>query len=971
MNRKYVVKRKSRVQTWASVILVTGLLFLSFALLSTSAQATLEEGNRARAVDAVVVTWDNVALDGPWTPTGGPGVEGGRVNALAVGYIYDAGQNLQSQSTVYAAVGTPNDGGDTRVYMSVDDGGNWTEVFYPNSDQINALAVSDVYTSSGSTFVYLPRNVYAGSNWGYVYKSMNGGLSWTTVFTGAEPMVYGRNINVLATGPLTSSLVYAAGREWRHDASGVQWGVVYRSQDGGVSWTRALTTPAQSNEGIFNAVAIDPHDPRVAYVAGGENRPGDANLYSVIYQTQDGGDTWSLIYTGTHPWFTSLAIHPVVPDTVYAGSSAWWPGYVLRSQDSGLNWTKVLTGASNHLAFTPSSTVYAVDECNTIFKSTAGGDPGTWTQATSPLRCLSSFVADVSSSVLLYAGTVDMGVSQSTDGADTWWARSNGIQATVQPCDIDVDPQDSDKLFLAAECNGSWMTVNGGQTYSQPSGTSRCMGAFAINPADSNIVYGGAYNNKQGAILRSEDGGLHFSPVYTASFIQPDGSGGDEQIYAVAVAPSMTATVYAAGADYPAGTNGWAVVLRSLDGGVAWTQVLSLAEGSKMQGIAIDPTDANVVYASGHEPFQGPGGGLGFIRRTTDGGTTWTRVFTTTSPPVASMVIDPQKSNVLYAADNNYTVYKSVDMGDHWTVIRLPPWEGGGTSGDRLAIDPYVPSHVYLGGYGYVAESVDGGQTWSEGWGPLNQGTPGMEPSILVVDYGQVTQTLYAGFSGLWYYRRSAPQPGGPMTLTMWTDPAAGPLYANGIDDVFYHALVVDTYQNWVADDTAVTVNYNAGWGVNLDIPKVTEAGHVMGGWRDTATPGVITFTATAADYVTVTNFVTMAFLYNAPASITLEAMPSSVAIGGKTAIVTATLPGVHEGIASDGTPVTFTTSLGTLVPTMTLSARGVATATLTSGEAKGSATVIAMTGSLSETIQVAFTATLYEIYLPLVIRGS
>ena len=56
-----------------------------------------------------------------------------------------------------------------------------------------------------------------------------------------------------------------------------------------------------------------------------------------------------------------------------------------------------------------------------------------------------------------------------------------------------------------------------------------------------------------------------------------------------------------------------------------------------------------------------------------------------------------------------------------------------------------------------------------------------------------------------------------------------------------------------------------------------------------------------------------MEFIPNPPAGITLTTALDSLPIGGQTTVVTATVPGLHEGIASDGTQVSFTTSLGTI----------------------------------------------------------
>ena len=332
----------------------------------------------------------------------------------------------------------------------------------------------------------------------------------------------------------------------------------------------------------------------------------------------------------------------------------------------------------------------------------------------------------------------------------------------ITPCDIDVDLQNLDKLFVAADCGGGWVTSNGGDTWTQLSDVADCMGAFAINPEDPNIVYGGEYNDNRGAVIRSEDGGLTFESVYTATFIMPDGSGGNEAIHALAIAPTMSSTVYAAGQDNPAGQDGYAVIVRSLNDGASWTEVFSLPSESEVVALAINPANDDTVYASGQD-CSGPDC-AGFIYRTTDGSDNWTQVLTTAFT-VRSIVVDYQEPDILYAADDilapgdeGYRVYKSTDGGDNWDIVLRPPWEpDGGLSGNLLAIDPCTPTHVYVGGYGFVGETADGGQTWSSVDDPLDRGTPNEDIRALTVDNGTVTQTLYAGFSGVWSYIRQSP----------------------------------------------------------------------------------------------------------------------------------------------------------------------------------------------------------------------
>jgi hypothetical protein len=243
-----------------------------------------------------------------------------------------------------------------------------------------------------------------------------------------------------------------------------------------------------------------------------------------------------------------------------------------------------------------------------------------------------------------------------------------------------------------------------------------------------------------------------------------------------------------------------------------------------------------------------------------------------------------------------------------------------------------------------------------------------MDPALLRVDREAVTQTLYAGFDGAWSYSRPAPQPGEAVTIDMWADPVSGTVYANCENGVFYRGRVLDMYENWVADSTPVTVTYDLQeWGLgDWTTVKYTEYGLVGGGFYSCQT-GTITFTAMAN--VSATAWITGTFIYNAAAGITITGAPDSLAVGGTTGIVTATVDGLHGGCASNGTAVTWDTSLGTVVTT-TLTTRCVATTTLTTGSITGTAVITATTDGFSDTTTVEFVGGgAYSIYLPVVFR--
>ena len=678
----------------------------------------------------------DISLGGPWVPLGGPAVSGGQVDALAV--------HPAIADMVYAAVAPEGayDTGPTTIYKTTDGAGSWTPVYDPEH-QVYALGVTGTHVYAGA--------FNRGGEGASIYASHDSGLTWAPVYTTNDRGVW----LDISLHPTDTDVAIIGGWHYHQDGGDrVQSGLVYKTEDGGLTWTPILTdTPAYDFNEI-HAVLIHPFTPTLM-LAAGIHWGGPDQDDGFLWRSDDGGTTWiSDTIPGTH--VVSLLAHATDPQMLYAGtgSGVWTAGpkRVYRSSDAGLTWGEVSSDAGGLLLFEPPSTVYAgVDP---LWASTSDGDPGTWTLVQDwwpgPQR---SFAIDLGPSpAALYAGGLFSGVSKSTNGGVDWTGANNGIETLVTPVDIDVDPQNLDKMFVAAESAGGWMSTDGGQTWAEPSGLAQWIFAFAVNPDDSNIVYAGASGCD--SLVRSEDGGLSFETVYSPTHCLV--GGGYENFRAVDIAQSMPTTVYAGGGDTPPGEENHAAVVRSLDDGASWTEVFTLPPRSEVEALAINPADDEVVYAGG-EDCSGPCQGV--VYRTTDGGDNWELTLVTTNT-VSSIVIDRWKPDVLYVADNGYWVLKSDDGGDSWAVVKPPWWvPPNNPSGDQLAIDPNVADHVYLGGYGYIAETVDGGATWSGGGEPLGQGTPEMDPNVLVADSGTVTQTLYAGFTGVWAYSRPALQP--------------------------------------------------------------------------------------------------------------------------------------------------------------------------------------------------------------------
>ena len=204
----------------------------------------------------------------------------------------------RTPTTLYAGTGP---GADFGVYQSNDDGQSWSRV--GNVTQVNALAVSSVssstlfaatdgglmmsgdsgldWTQSGSfynvyTVVFDPQNphtLYASAAFDGVFKSTDGGASWSAINSGF-PNAGGPAAKVLAVDPFNHSVIYAAGRDG-----------IFRSGNSGASWN-AIDAGLRVRQGYWvSAFAVDPVTPSTLYA--GLDSGG-------LYKTTDGGVTWTL-----------------------------------------------------------------------------------------------------------------------------------------------------------------------------------------------------------------------------------------------------------------------------------------------------------------------------------------------------------------------------------------------------------------------------------------------------------------------------------------------------------------------------------------------------------------------------------------------------------------------------------------------------------------------------------------------------
>src|ERR1019366_3169723 len=323
-------------------------------------------------------------------------------------------------------------------------------------------------------------------------------------------------------------------------------------------------------------------------------------------------------------------------------------------------------------------------------------------------------------------------------------------------------------------------------------------------------------------LWKNADSGATWAPIDDLPFAL---------VRALVVDPSNPNTLYAATGDLG--------VFKSLDGGVNWTRSSTGIAGTNIQALAIDPAHPQTLYAA---TAPADAASPSAVYKTVDAANRWTLA---DSPPIsiAQLAVDAKNSNIVYEIGG--TIRKSTDGGVTWTTVTFPG------SVQSMVLDPGVSGHliavsnmVFCGFFcannqpPYLYRSVDGGADW------IQQTLPAS--NSLVVDGSTNPSTVYDGLGV-----RSVD---GGVTWSPITPPpgpfAAGSTFAVDSSGILYAAVSYtnanfashDRGQTWTAIGTFIPPwrSETSGPVVNRIVPAGT-SGTVYATIYQTATSGFVT----------------------------------------------------------------------------------------------------------------------------------
>ena len=575
------------------------------------------------------------------------------------------------------------------VYKSTDGGETWKNVGLRDSHHIGEIRIHP--QNPDIVYVAALGHAFGPNDERGVYRSTDGGETWERVLHVSDG-AGGVDLTLDVTNPrIIYATIWQVHRHFWELVSGGPDSGLWKSTDGGDSWTDISRNPGLPQEGILGkiGVSVSPAKPsRIWAIVEAEGEK------SGVYRSDDRGATWEHLTNNqdllNRPWYyLHIFADPQDPDTVYVNNLKMW-----KSIDGGKEWGEITTPH--------------------------GDNHDLWIDPADPQRMINGN---------------DGGACVSFNGGETWSTIYN--QLTGQYYHLDVDNQQPYHVYGTQQDNSSIAVPSAtekgaipwGDCY--PAGTGES-GYIAVKPDDSDIVYVGAVGSSPGGggALQRYD---HRTKQIRLVTVWPEpfsGFGPKEMKYRfpwtfpILFSPHDTNVLYTCGNH----------VFRTTDEGSSWEILspdLTRNDESKLEAsggpLTLDTSGAehyctiSTFIESAHQKgLFWAGSDDGLIHISEDGGDNWRNVTPPDLPEWSFVtVIEPSAhdASTVYVAATRYKLddyspylFKTTDLGQSWQRL-----DGSFPQNEitrMLRADPEREGQLYAGTESGVFVSFDDGGSW-------------------------------------------------------------------------------------------------------------------------------------------------------------------------------------------------------------------------------------------------------------------